>query len=215
MDIFYLLLGLLLIVYEAVENVWKSAAASVGGEGVLLALIVGCVALTMALNVREKVAELLKQVKALEDKVERSEDKFAEKEMEDEELAQKVEGLEEEELVQKVEGLEDKFAEKETVEELAQKLKELTEKLAEKETVEELAQKVEGLEEKFAEKEQEAAWQRIREEYGGELDDEAVTMIHDIERDPYISQDNKRLAIGLEIVENHRRQKAKQEERHD
>ena len=68
---------------------------------------------------------------------------------------------------------------------------------------------------KKEQKEQEAAWQRIREEYGADLDDEAVTMIHDIERDLYISQDNKRFAIGLEIVENHRRQKAKQEERHD
>jgi hypothetical protein len=65
--------------------------------------------------------------------------------------------------------------------------------------------------ERRRQKREEAARQRIRETYGEELDDEAVTMIHDIESDQFFPEDSKRLAIGLEIVENHRRQKAGQE----
>src|SRR6267143_5860091 len=58
---------------------------------------------------------------------------------------------------------------------------------------------------------EEAVWQRLKAQYGNDLDDEALTMIHDIQRDPYISEDNKGLAIELEILENRRRQKARGE----
>ncbi len=68
---------------------------------------------------------------------------------------------------------------------------------------------------KKEQKEEEAAWQQIRKKYGEDLDDEALMMIHDFERDPYMSEDTKGFAIMLEIRENRRRQNAEQEERHD
>jgi leucyl aminopeptidase (aminopeptidase T) len=48
---------------------------------------------------------------------------------------------------------------------------------------------------------------RIRAQYGEDLDDEAVSMIYDIERDDLLSPDSKNLAINFELLENHRRMK--------
>jgi hypothetical protein len=62
------------------------------------------------------------------------------------------------------------------------------------------------------ERRQAATWQRIRAEYGEDLDDEAVSMIYDVQYDELLSLDSKNLAITFELLENHRRAKEREQQ---
>jgi hypothetical protein len=68
-DILYVVLGVLLVVYGAVNKALESAAAFVGGWGVLVALIFGFVALAETDHLRKRVAELTEKMEELEEKV--------------------------------------------------------------------------------------------------------------------------------------------------
>ncbi len=66
----YIVLGFFLVVYEAVNTSVKSVAASVGGGGVLAALVFAFIALAVAEYVHDKLKELTKKVEELEEKLE-------------------------------------------------------------------------------------------------------------------------------------------------
>lgn len=110
MDLFYTVLGLLAVAFEAADRVLKSVTKDVGGEGVLVALVFGVVAYAMITGVKKKIGELEERIKELEvltGKVERLEEGLTERV---EELEEKIERLEEG-LTEKVEELEEKIEE--------------------------------------------------------------------------------------------------------
>ena len=74
MDIIYVLVGLLLVAYEAVENFIRATAAFVGGGGVLLALVLAFIALFTAHSADDKADKLAKQVEELQEKLEETEE---------------------------------------------------------------------------------------------------------------------------------------------
>jgi len=67
---FQALLGLVGAVFHAVDNSIKSAAASVGGEGVLAGLVLAVMALIAAGNASDRIEELTEKIEELEEKVE-------------------------------------------------------------------------------------------------------------------------------------------------
>ncbi len=73
-NIFYAILGFLLIAYDAVNNSIQSAASSVGGGGVLVALVLAFIALVMAHSADDKTEELAKKVEELQEKLEQMEE---------------------------------------------------------------------------------------------------------------------------------------------